>query len=104
VDTAEFVRRRLSFQTLSGATATWGVDAWDTGELLTSRLSEDEVAFVDKTPNLVSGLPGMTVGGVVYHHGRASRTAGGSASPNGLEGWRDACAKLRAALVEPPPA
>lgn len=99
VDTASFVRRNLSFQTfvprgVEAASAVWGETAWDTAELLTSRLSPDEVFFVDRTPNLVDGLPGMTTGGVVYHHGGVSRGAAGAVEPQALEGWRDACSRL----------
>lgn len=105
VDTATFVRRRLSFQTfvppgVDSASAIWGENAWDTAELLTGRLSPDEVCFVDRTPNLVTGLPGMTTGGVVYHHGGVSRGAFGQVEPQALAGWKDACARLRDAVKE----
>ena len=103
VDTATFLRRRLSFQTfvppgVDSASARWGENAWDTAELLTRRLRPDEVVFVDRTPNLVPGLPGMTTGGVVYHHGGVSRGASGQVDPEALKGWTDACARLRVAL------
>lgn len=102
VDTAEFVRRRLSFQTYvpprdPGVAAVWGVNAWDTGELLTGRLRPDEVAFVERTPNVVDGLPGMTTGGVVYHHGGVSRTANGATDQAAVDEWRSACTRLFAA-------
>lgn len=103
VDTAEFIRRRLSYQAfvppgVDGATARWGENAWDTAELMTRRLSAEEVFFVDPTENLVPGLPGMTTGGVVYHHGGVSRTASGIIDDDALAGWRDACRRLRAAV------
>jgi hypothetical protein len=102
VDTAEFLRRRLSFQTYvpprdPGVAAEWGVNAWDTAELLTGRLRPDEVAFVERTPNLVEGLPGMTTGDVVYHHGGVSRAANGATDPAAVDEWRSACARLVAA-------
>ena len=105
VDTDTFVRRRLSFQTfvppgVNSASARWGENAWDTAELLTGRLSSGEVFFVDRTPNLVPGLPGMTTGGVVYHHGGVSRGASGRVNPESLQGWQDACARLSAAVQE----
>ena len=105
VDTATFVRRRLSFQTfvppgVESASAIWGETAWDTAELLTGRLGPDEVCFVDRTPNLVTGLPGMTTGGVVYHHGGVSRGTSGQVEPQALAGWKDACARLRDAVKE----
>jgi len=70
VDTAEFIRRRLSFQVhrLAGIEVgeeRWGENAWDTGELLTPRLAPAEVVFVERTENPAPGLPGMTAGGVV---------------------------------------
>ena len=104
VDTAEFVRRRLSFQTLvppdvDPTAESWGVEAWDTAELMTRRLRDDEVVFVDRTENLVTGLPGMTTGGVVYHHGGVSRGASGRVKPEALQGWRDACARLGEAVA-----
>lgn len=104
VNTAEFIRRRLSYQAFvppgaTGATARWGENAWDTAELMTRRLSPQEVFFVDPTENLVPGLPGMTTGGVVYHHGGVSRTASSVIDDVALAGWREACARLRAAVA-----
>lgn len=104
VNTAQFVRRRLSYQAfvppgVDSETARWGEDAWDTAELMTRRLSAEEVFFVDPTENLVSGLPGMTTGGVVYHHGGVSRSASGAIDDAALAGWREACARLRAAVA-----
>lgn len=103
VDTATFVRRGLSFQTfvppgVTPATAVWGENAWDTAELLTRQLGSSEVAFVERTENLVDGLPGMSTGDVVYHHGGVSRSAGGSVEPAALAGWREACSRLRTAV------
>ncbi|MBK8459388.1 MAG: glycosyltransferase [Micropruina sp.] len=105
VSTAAFVQRRLSFQTLvppglSGAAANWGENAWDTGEMMTRRLPADEVTFVEPTANLVSGLPGMTVGGVVYHHGGVSRSTGGAPDPSAMTVWRDSRARLRSAVAD----
>jgi len=102
VDTATFVRRGLSYQSfippgVDGRAARWGEEAWDTGELMTRRLAPDEVVFVDPTENPVPGLPGMTTGGVVYHHGGVSRNANGAVDPTALDLWREACRRLRAA-------
>lgn len=106
VNTAEFIRRRLSFQPfvppgVVGKTAKWGETAWDTSELMVRRLSPDEVVFVDRTENAVPGLPGMTTGGVVYHHGGVSRGANGAVDEGALSAWRDACVRLQAAMGHP---
>lgn len=102
VDTAEFVRRRLSFQTfvppgVDSAAAVWGENAWDTAELMTGRLAPDEVQFVERTPNLLPGLPGMTAGDVVYHHGGVSRASTGEVDPAALAAWREATTALLSA-------
>jgi glycosyltransferase involved in cell wall biosynthesis len=98
VDTAEFVRRKLSFQVHRlpdvDGNERWGENAWDTGELMTSRLEPDEVVFVEPTDNAAPGLPGMTTGGVVYHHGGVSRAVDGVVADDALEGWRAACRSL----------
>jgi len=97
VDTAAFVRQKLSFQVHrdpdrdEDATDQWGINAWDTGELMTMRVPADQVRFLERTPNRVPGLPGMTVGDVVYHHGGVSRDATGILSPESFAGWRAAC-------------
>ena len=99
VGTAQFVRRKLSFQVhrLPGGDASaerWGENAWDTGELMTPRLAPDEVVFVERTENAAPDLPGMTAGGVVYHHGGVSRATDGEVTPEAFEGWRAACRSL----------
>lgn len=104
-DTAAFVRRRLSFQVhiepeARRGAAEWGVNAWDTAELLTPRLGRDEVVLIDPTDNPAPGLPGMTVGGVVYHHGGMSRGSDGGLTEGALEGWRSACCALGLATHE----
>lgn len=104
VDTATFVRQRLSYQAfvppdVDGVHARWGAEAWDTGELLTGRVSPNEVVFVDPTPNAVEGLSGMTTGGVVYHHGGVSRTAGGEPTADVVAEWRDAIGRLQDAMA-----
>lgn len=97
IDTVYFVRNKLSFQvhrdhpTNDGAADEWGVNAWDTGELLTRAIPKDRVKFVDPAPNRVPTLPGMTVGDVVYHHGGVSRASDGGVSHEALAGWRTAC-------------
>jgi hypothetical protein len=104
VNTAAFIQRRLSFQTfllpgVTSQTAVWGENAWDTAELLTARLTADEVAFVESTPNLVPGLPGMSVGGVVYHHGGVSRATTGEVDPASFARWTSACSLLAEAVA-----
>ena len=106
VDVRTFVCRNLSFQVHRSPAATpggerWGVDAWDTGELMTSHLESTEVAFVERTDNSVEGLPGMTAGGVVYHHGGVSRTSDGHLTAEALSAWRAACRALGADVEEP---
>ena len=83
VDTTEFVRRKLSFQVhrLPGVApedTRWGENAWDTAEQMTPRLAPGEVVLVERTDNAAPDLPGMTAGGVVYHHGGVSRATNGA--------------------------
>jgi hypothetical protein len=99
VDTAAFVRRRLSFQVhrlpgVGSDDARWGENAWDTAELMTLRLAPQEVVFVERTDNAAPDLPGMTAGGVVYHHGGVSRATDGAVTAEAFEGWRQACRSL----------
>jgi len=99
VDVASFVRRRLSFQVFREPGVTddaqiWGVNSWDTAELMTGRLDADEIAFVDTSPNPVSGLPGMTAGGVVYHHGGVTRSVDADAGNDSYCQWRSAIGAL----------
>ena len=99
VDTETFIKRRLSFQVhrlpgVSEADARWGENAWDTGELMTPRLDPADVVFVERTENVVGGLPGMTAAGVVYHHGGVSRSADGGVTAEALQEWRSACRAL----------
>jgi hypothetical protein len=105
IDTAAFLRRRLSFQVhvqpgVRGDAVQWGKNAWDTAELLTPRLARDEVVLIDRTDNPAPDLPGMTTGGVVYHHGGMSRASDGGLTEGSLEGWRSACRALGIELVE----
>ena len=105
VDVAEFVRRRLSFQVHvlprhDGEDAQWGVNAWDTAELMTQRLEPDEVVFVESTPNAREGLPGMTAGGVVYHFGGVSRATGADAAEGVVSEWSAACRALGLDFLE----
>lgn len=101
IDTATFLDRRLSFQAfvppgLSTDSLRWGENVWDTAELMTQRLGHAHVAFVDRTENPAPGLPGMTTGGVVYHHGGVSRRSDGQVGPEALDSWRDALGRIRA--------
>lgn len=99
VDVAQFVGRRLSFQVhrlpgVDGDATRWGENAWDTAELMTPRIPAAEVVFIDRTPNAVEGLPGMTAGGVVYHHGGVTRDTAGGVAGDAFVGWRSACRSL----------
>ena len=100
LDVVAFIDRRLSFQVfrepgVAPDEVIWGVNSWDTGELMTARLGSDEVAMVPATPNLVEGLPGMTTGGVVYHHGGVTRAAEVDAPPDdSYQRWREALESL----------
>ena len=93
LEVQEVLARRLSFAVyrrpgvVVGAER-WGIDAFDTGEWLSRCLDEHEKHFIDRTPNPVSGLPGMTAGGVVYHHGGVSRAGAVD------ESWRNAIRRL----------
>ncbi len=111
VDLKEFTRRRLSFEThfrpgASPHEGEWGVDRWDTGELLSRAVDARELVFIDPTPNAVDGLPGMTTGEVVYHHGGVSRASSGGSGRTVDESYRTWHAALRALLppeAAPPP-
>lgn len=99
VDVATILRRKLSFQVhvepgLAPSDVQWGENAWDTAELLSSRLSPDELVLIDRSENGADGLPGMTAGGVVYHHGGMSRSSSGELTSDAIEGWREACRTL----------
>jgi hypothetical protein len=99
VDTRAFAHRRLSFQVhvepgLAPEEVRWGANAWDTGELMAPRLQPDEVVLVDRTENSAPGLPGMTAGGAVYHHGGMSRSTEGGLTGDAVAGWRAACRAL----------
>lgn len=105
VDTGAFVRRGLSFQVhiepgLGPSEVRWGENAWDTAELMTPRLAPHEVVLVDRTENAADDLPGMTAGGVVYHHGGMSRAADGGLTAEAVAGWRAACTALGVDLDE----
>ena len=94
IDVPAFLEGGLSFQVHRADAAgdtQWGQNAWDTGELMTARVGADRVVFVEPTPNAAEGLPGMTAGGVVYHHGGVTRGPGGATA---VEGWRSACRAL----------
>lgn len=103
IDTATFVRRRLSFQVYvtpqtAPAEVVWGANGWDTGELMTRRFDENEVCFLEPTTNAAEGLPGMTTASVVYHHGGVSRDGERGVQQEALTGWRSACDALGISL------
>ena len=92
LDVATFVRRRLSFQmhklpSVASKGQIWGENAFDCAELMTRRLDPSVVKFVDPTPNRSPGLPGMSVGDVVYHHGGVTRLTSGGVDETALGGW-----------------
>jgi hypothetical protein len=98
----QFIRRKLSFQVwqlpdITEEDRIWGQNCWDTAELMTARLQQNEVVFVDQTPNPVPGLPGMTAGDVVYHHGgvtRATEETAHDLSDRSYHNWRSALEEL----------
>lgn len=99
VKTNEFRRRHLSFQPhipaeVQAEEVVWGRTGFDTGELLSHQLAEDEKVLISSTANRVSGLPGMTAGDVVYHHGGVTRAANGTLAEDGLIAWDHAVAAL----------
>ena len=103
LDTAAFVRRKLSFQVhrLPGMRldeVRWGENSWDTAELMTPRLAPNEFVFVEPTENRKMGLPGNTPGGVVYHHGGVSRATDGGVTAAAVDEWRAACRALGAPI------
>lgn len=99
LDVRQFFERRLSFQIyllpgVIGETAIWGVDAWDTAELMSLSLDPENLAFIE-APNLdIAEVPGGFVGDMVYHHGGVSRIANGSLSDSAVAEWRRACSTL----------
>ena len=102
LDVEAFIAKNLSFQVwklpgLADEDRVWGTNCWDTGELMTSRLEPSEYEFVERTPNRVPGLPGMTVGDVVYHHGgitRATEDADLDLTDDNYRCWRHALEQL----------
>ena len=72
----------------------WGENAFDTAEWMSRMVAPDELHFLETTPNPVAGLPGMTSGGVVYHHGGVIRAASGGMDPTSYAQWRDALDQL----------
>lgn len=102
VDTAAFIQRRLSFQVhitpgVTAETVRWGENAWDTGELMTRRLRRSDLHFVEPTENPLPGLPGMTAGNVVYHHGGVSRSEDPADRAHAVADWRAARERLHVA-------
>ena len=110
VDVRSFIDRNLSFQVYRDPGVTdealvWGTNSWDTGELMTARVGNQEVVLVDPTDNPVGLLPGMTTGGVVYHHGGVTRSTEDAATDSEQESyqsWRAALEQiLPAAALRP---
>lgn len=104
IDTATFVRRRLSFQLhktrrAPGEPEDWGRNAWDTAELLIAHFEPTEVRFVEGSPNTVPGLRGGSVSDVVYHHGGVTLNNQDGVPDEVLTEWRDACRALGMAEI-----
>lgn len=101
LDVAAFINRALTFAVhIPGTTPDtkqWGVTDFDTGEWLSRMVAPDELAFLDTTKNPVDGLPGMTVGHAVYHHGGVTRANEDGLDPESYAAWR---AALEAVLPE----
>ncbi len=105
--TLDFIRCGWSFQIfllpgVRGETAQWGVDAWDTGELMSKQVRPEELALIDAGP-VRPDIPGGFVSDVVYHHGGVTREGGGAVSDIALRGWRDACGRLGLSFLDPKP-
>lgn len=103
VNTREFLRRRLSFQIfvppgVDPSTAVWGEEAWDTGEIMTRRLGEDEVVFVESGEVPVPGLRGGMTKDVVYHYGGLIRETTGALTAEAVAEWRRSHELVLAAL------
>lgn len=99
VDMHRFITDGLTFQVfkmpgLDREDEVWGETAFDTAEWMSRMVHPDELHFLETTPNPVEGLPGMTSGGVVYHHGGVTRAAGGGMDPNSYAQWRHALDQL----------
>lgn len=99
IDTKTFVERGLSFQVhvqpdLADGEIRWGENAWDTGEVMSRRFRDDEIRFLEPSPNPVAGLPGMTTASVVYHHGGVSRDSATGVNGEAFTRWRLACGAL----------
>jgi glycosyltransferase involved in cell wall biosynthesis len=99
IDTTTFVKRKLSFQVhvesrSADSPVVWGVNGWDTGEVMERSFSGNEVRFLEPSQNAVDDLPGMTTASVVYHHGGVSRDSAGGVPEEAFAGWRSACTAL----------
>lgn len=99
VDVPRFITDGLTFQVfkmpeVDTAGEVWGENAFDTAEWMSRMVAPDELHFLETTPNPVAGLPGMTSGGVVYHHGGVTRAASGGMDPTSYAQWRDALDQL----------
>ena len=99
LDLHRFITDGLSFQVYKMPEAeegneAWGENAFDTAEWMSRMVSPAELHFLETTPNPVDGLPGMTSGGVVYHHGGVTRANTGGLDPTSYQQWRDALDRL----------
>lgn len=99
IDVRAFVTEGLSFQLhyepgVTGESAEWGVDGWDTAELMSHQVGMDRLAFIDGEPAVGDSLRGGMVGDLVYHHGGVTLRGNGQLSQEALQSWRAACDEL----------
>ncbi len=99
VDLRRFIEAEMSFQVykMPGVTAEdeiWGVNAFDTAEWMSRMVAPEELHFLHTTPNRVAGLPGMTAGDVVYHHGGVTRSAESGLDAESYRVWQEALQQL----------
>ncbi len=99
VDLRRFIEADMSFQVykMPGVTAEneiWGVNAFDTAEWMSRMVAPEEIHFLETTPNRVDGLPGMTSGDCVYHHGGVTRNAESGLDAESYLMWKTALGHL----------
>ena len=99
VDLRRFIQEGMTFQVykmpgVDHHNEVWGENAFDTAEWMSRMVAPGELHFLETTPNPVDGLPGMTAGGAVYHHGGVTRASADGLDPESYQAWRDALDRL----------
>ena len=98
VDMRRFIADDLTFQVYkspeSVGNEVWGENAFDTAEWMSRMVRPEELHYLETTPNRVKGLPGMTSGDVVYHHGGVTRSAEVGLDPDSYQQWKSALEQL----------